>query len=135
MVRKLLVGLALVTGLVLCSMGAWAADEKTSTGKEFVGTWYNDADGYREVWIIRHMTSGFDVAGTYTRLNTTPGSFSSENVRFADGKLMFTQKFGPNPPKGWADGAKITVTHKDDGLHYTWQVSDTKGERALKSAK
>jgi predicted secreted protein len=98
---------------------------------KFVGTFHNNVgvDGYKETWFISYADGKWEIHGAYNRLRAKPGLFKANDIKFADGKLTFTQKLGGNVPGTWIDNCRITVEQARDGnLTYVWDAGFAKGE-------
>jgi hypothetical protein len=99
----------------------------------FIGTWANEIDGLTEVVIIKKVGTRWRVGANLLRGERTVSGWTGLNVKFADGKLTFTQKLRPGAPAGWVDKSQFTLEWDGDSLICNWVNGDKKGEpRALK---
>jgi hypothetical protein len=97
-----------------------------------VGVFTNTVDGFKETWTITQADGKWAVSGVYTKARTRPGSFTGEDVKLVDGKLVFVKLVFVQRLKdistSWIDGCTVTVSYKDDkSLSYVWEVGNLKG--------
>ena len=83
----------------LCLLLAWQRPAHAAPdGSELAGVWEEDVDGFKGVWTIKVDDKGdWTVGSAYSKKGRPYGSSKGVDVKYADGALVFTQKFAKIP--------------------------------------
>src|SRR5207302_4265737 len=91
-------------------------------GSDLLGLWQVEHDGYYEVWNIQMLKGQFAVEGAFYQKGRKVGYFVGLDPKFADGKLICTQKWVVKPNRTWTDGNTLTAQVAGDKLTFTWNT-------------
>ena len=105
-------------------------------GADLAGLWQVEHDGYNEVWNIQTKGGAFAVQGAFFKKGRQVGSWVGVDPKFADGKLVCTQKWLVKPEATWSDGNTMTAQLAGDKLDFTWDNNaGQSGTREMTRAK
>jgi hypothetical protein len=119
----------------LCLLPAWQRSAHAAPeGSELAGVWEEEVDGFKGVWTLKVDDKGaWTVGSVYTKKGKTYGASKGVDAKYADGALVFTQKFTKLPDLVvWGDGATITIKATGDAKgSLTWDLGGSSGTRPL----
>ena len=105
-------------------------------GSDLAGLWQVEHDGYNEVWNIQTKNGAFAVEGAFFKKGRKVGYWVGVDPKFADGKLVCTQKWVVKPEANWGDGNTMTAQLTGDKLDFTWDNgAGQSGMREMTKAK
>jgi hypothetical protein len=96
--------------------------------RSYLGSWACEVDGYVETWLIRKVGSKLQVGATLAAPGKKRAVWVGQDVKIADGRLTFTQKFRLAPPMGWEDKSEFTLDWNGVELICNSVNGDKKGE-------
>jgi hypothetical protein len=126
----------LAASSALCLLLAWQrpAPAAAPDGSELAGVWEEEVDGYKGIWTLKvDDKGGWTVASVYVNKGKTYGASKGIDAKYADGALVFTQKFTKLPDLVvWGDGATVTIKATGDNKGtLTWDLGGSSGTRPL----